>query len=148
MRFLSPSVPLLFFCAVGTRAERSVGELHMAPKVTSTKGSTATTKQLKTSKISAQPRASTLGRYNTWHVEQEYKPQRKISDEELAAAKKMFFALDGDSSGSIDAEELGVMLRSLGQNPTEQELAELIVCIGEARTIERTLHLCLQRLSA
>lgn len=99
----------------------------MAPKSGSAKGSTATGKQLKSSKLSAQPRASSLGRYNTWHVEQEYKPQPKISDEELAAAKKMFFALDGDSSGSIDAEELGVMLRSLGQNPTEKELADLIV---------------------
>jgi hypothetical protein len=44
----------------------------------------------------------------------------------LQAAKSMFFSLDRDSSGSIDAEELGLMLRSLGQNPTDAELEELI----------------------
>ena len=61
-----------------------------------------------------------------WHTT-EYKPPRKISDQELAQARKMFFELDRDASGSIDAEELGFMLKSLGQNPTEEELKDLIV---------------------
>ena len=82
---------------------------------------------LKSSKLS--PSASRpMGRYAEakWHTV-DYKPQRKITDEELTAAKKMFFQLDTDSSGSIEAEELGVMLRSMGQNPTEEQLKELIV---------------------
>lgn len=62
----------------------------------------------------------------TWNT-QEYTPPRKISDQELAQARKMFFELDRDASGSIDAEELGFMLKSLGQNPTDEELRELIV---------------------
>ena len=84
--------------------------------------------QLKTSKIASSQPSRSLGRYNEakWHT-QDYKPQRKISDQELAAARQIFFALDVDASGSIDADELGVMLRSLGQNPTEQELKDLIV---------------------
>ena len=65
-----------------------------------------------------------------WNVT-EYKPPRKISDRELEAARKMFFELDRDGSGSIDAEELGMMLRSLGQNPTEEELIELINSVDE-----------------
>ena len=85
-------------------------------------------KQLKTSKLSSAPPRATIGRYTRdWQISTEYKPQRKISDDELNAAKKMFFALDVDSSGSIDADELGVMLRSLGQNPSEAELKALIV---------------------
>ena len=65
-----------------------------------------------------------------WNVA-EYKPPRKISDKELETARKMFFDLDRDGSGSIDADELGVMLRSLGQNPTEQELKDLIDSVDD-----------------
>jgi len=65
-----------------------------------------------------------------WNVT-EYQPPRKISDKELEAARKMFFELDRDGSGSIDAEELGMMLRSLGQNPTEEELVELINSVDD-----------------
>jgi len=66
-----------------------------------------------------------------WNVTSEYVPPRKISDKELEVARKMFFDLDRDGSGSIDAEELGMMLRSLGQNPTEEELNELIDSVDE-----------------
>ena len=67
-----------------------------------------------------------MGRYTTkWHTV-DYKPQRKITDEELTAAKKMFFQLDTDSSGSIEAEELGVMLPAWVRTDQEQ-LKELIV---------------------
>ena len=67
-------------------------------------------------------------RYNEgakWH-HTAYKPPRRISDEEIAAARKMFFELDRDMSGSIDADELAFMLRSMGQNPTDAEVKELI----------------------
>tara|TARA_B110000046_G_scaffold89240_1_gene97341 strand:+ start:83 stop:415 length:333 start_codon:yes stop_codon:yes gene_type:complete len=106
----------------------------MAPKTGSTGKSGSSQKgQLKTSsKITAtQTRSSISNRYTEakWNIS-DYKPMRKITDEELNAARQIFFALDCDASGSIDAEELGVMLRSLGQNPTEQELKDLIVRWG------------------
>lgn len=66
-----------------------------------------------------------------WTVDANFKPPRKISDRELEAARKMFFELDRDGSGSIDAEELGMMLRSLGQNPSEEELKELIDSVDD-----------------
>ena len=56
-----------------------------------------------------------------WNVT-EYKPPRKISDKELTEARKMFFEMDRDGSGSIDAEELGMMLRSLGQSHSARAL--------------------------
>ena len=43
----------------------------------------------------------------------------------------MFFNLDRDGSGTIDAEELAFMLRSLGQNPTEEEVHELIASVDD-----------------
>ena len=39
--------------------------------------------------------------------------------------------LDRDGSGSISAEELGAMMRGLGQNPSEEELQELIDSVDE-----------------
>lgn len=44
---------------------------------------------------------------------------------------QMFFELDRDGSGSIDADELGMMLRSLGQNPSEQEIKDLIATVDD-----------------
>jgi Ca2+-binding EF-hand superfamily protein len=83
-------------------------------------------------------RGSTLGGANgafvrdpRWVTDVAFKPMKKISDEELEAARKMFFDIDRDGSGSIDCVELGMMLRSLGQNPTEQELKDLIDSVDD-----------------
>ena len=84
-------------------------------------------------RASSMPRTSNykLSGNPKWSVAADYKPPRKISDKELEAARKMFFELDRDGSGSIDAEELGMMLRSLGQNPTDEELRDLIDSVDE-----------------
>ena len=84
-------------------------------------------------RASSMPRTSNykLSGNPKWSVAADYKPPRKISDKELEAARKMFFDLDRDGSGSIDAEELGMMLRSLGQNPTDEELHELIDSVDD-----------------
>ena len=58
-------------------------------------------------------------------------PTRRLTDHELTAARRMFFDLDKDGSGSIDEEELATMLRSLGQNPTEEEVRDLIRSVDE-----------------
>ena len=67
-----------------------------------------------------------------WGVLTLHKLPKKIPDEAMMAAKAMFFSLDRDNSGSIDAVELGVMLRALGQNPTEEELKALIDSVDGA----------------
>ncbi|KOO26831.1 calmodulin [Chrysochromulina tobinii] len=67
-----------------------------------------------------------------WGVQTVHKLPKKIPDEAMMAAKAMFFSLDRDNSGSIDAVELGVMLRALGQNPTEEELKALIDSVDGA----------------
>ena len=40
--------------------------------------------------------------------------------------KEAFSLLDKDGDGTINTKELGILMRSLGQNPTEQELEEII----------------------
>ena len=91
-------------------------------------GKEANSRKLQGSSISGYTRQAKA--VPKWTVS-EYVPPRKISDQELEMARKMFFELDRDGSGSIDAEELGMMLRSLGQNPTEEELKDLIDSVDD-----------------
>ncbi|VDM42555.1 unnamed protein product [Toxocara canis] len=61
-----------------------------------------------------------------------------IHDDELIEYKEAFRLFDKDGDGSISSKELGVAMRSLGQNPTEQELQDMVnqVDIDGSGTIE------------
>ena len=47
-----------------------------------------------------------------------------LSEEELSEIKEVFAMFDKDKSGSVNLKELGCILRTLGQMPTEDELTE------------------------
>ena len=64
-------------------------------------------------------------------VAYKWAPPRKLTDAELQRAREMFYSLDSDGSGAIDVEELETAMRQLGQQPTEQELKELIFAYDE-----------------
>ena len=49
-----------------------------------------------------------------------------MSEEEMTELKAVFKTFDKDGDGTIDVEELGTALRSLGQNPTKEEVKKLI----------------------
>jgi len=44
----------------------------------------------------------------------------------LAEFKEAFSLFDKNGDGSISSKELGIVMRSLGQNPTEAELHDMI----------------------
>ncbi len=50
----------------------------------------------------------------------------EISDFKLKEYREAFENFDKDHNGTISFKELGSMMKSLGQNPTEQELREII----------------------
>eukprot|EP00092_Neocalanus_flemingeri_P017543 GFUD01018981.1.p1 GENE.GFUD01018981.1~~GFUD01018981.1.p1 ORF type:complete len:197 (+),score=79.41 GFUD01018981.1:114-704(+) len=50
----------------------------------------------------------------------------KISDEEIENYKQMFMMFDKDGDGTVSTKELGAVMRSIGSNPTEEELEEMI----------------------
>ncbi|XP_023320702.1 calmodulin isoform X2 [Eurytemora carolleeae] len=49
-----------------------------------------------------------------------------MDEDELEEWKTIFNLFDVDGDQSITGEELGVVLRSMGQNPSEQELEQMI----------------------
>ncbi|XP_068156480.1 calmodulin-related protein 97A [Drosophila tropicalis] len=49
-----------------------------------------------------------------------------LTEEQVAEFKEAFALFDKDDSGSITTRELGTLMRSLGQNPTEAELQDLV----------------------
>ncbi|KAM5556196.1 calmodulin-1-like [Rosa sericea] len=50
----------------------------------------------------------------------------QLPDDQIAEFKHAFSLLDKDGDGSITTKELGTVMRSLGQKPTEEELEVMI----------------------
>lgn len=53
-------------------------------------------------------------------------PYERLSEEQIEEFREAFNLFDKDGDGYICTKELGTCMRSLGQNPTETEIAELI----------------------
>ena len=47
---------------------------------------------------------------------------QNLTEDELSELKEAFSLFDRDGDGTISAKELGTVMRSLGQNPSEDEL--------------------------
>ena len=50
----------------------------------------------------------------------------QLTEEQIAEFKEAFALFDKDGDGTITTKELGTVMRSLGQNPTEAELQDMI----------------------
>ncbi len=50
----------------------------------------------------------------------------QLTEEQIAEFKEAFSLFDRDGDGKITSKELGTVMRSLGQNPTEAELQDMI----------------------
>merc|ERR1712113_575969 len=54
------------------------------------------------------------------------KMAEQLTEEQIAEFKEAFSLFDKDGDGTITTKELGTVMRSLGQNPTEAELQDMI----------------------
>lgn len=50
----------------------------------------------------------------------------QLTEEQIAEFKEAFSLFDKDGDGCITTQELGTVMRSLGQNPTEAELQSMV----------------------
>ncbi|KAJ1348231.1 hypothetical protein KIN20_003488 [Parelaphostrongylus tenuis] len=51
---------------------------------------------------------------------------KQLNEEEIDQFKEAFVLFDKDGNGTISTKELGIAMRALGQNPTEQQILEII----------------------
>ena len=54
------------------------------------------------------------------------KQVEEYTEEQLAEFKEAFSLFDRDGDGTIDADELGTVMRSMGHQPTEEEVEDMI----------------------
>ena len=50
----------------------------------------------------------------------------QITEEQIEEYKEAFSLFDKNGDGYISSKELGIVMRSLGQNPSEAELQDMI----------------------
>lgn len=50
----------------------------------------------------------------------------QYTEEQIAEFKEAFALFDRDGDGTIDSDELGTVMRSLGHQPTEEEIEDMI----------------------
>ena len=50
----------------------------------------------------------------------------QLTEEQIAELKEAFSLFDKDGDGSIATKELGMVMRALGKNPTEEELHNMV----------------------
>ncbi|XP_023234289.1 calmodulin-alpha-like isoform X2 [Centruroides sculpturatus] len=50
----------------------------------------------------------------------------ELTEEQIAELREAFSVFDKDGDGYVTTEELGTVMRSLGQNPTDAELHDMI----------------------
>ena len=49
-----------------------------------------------------------------------------FSEEDKETIRNAFYLFDRDGNGTISADELGTLLRTLGQEPSEAEVEEIL----------------------
>ena len=54
-----------------------------------------------------------------------------LTDEQIAEFKEAFQIFDKEGDGSITTKELGTVMRSLGQNPSDDEIRQMIIDVDE-----------------
>ncbi|ERN19292.1 hypothetical protein AMTRI_Chr09g23040 [Amborella trichopoda] len=52
--------------------------------------------------------------------------KQDLSEEQVASMREAFFLFDTDGDGRIAVSELGVLMRSLGENPTQAQLKDIV----------------------
>ena len=52
--------------------------------------------------------------------------EKVLSAQQISELKEAFQLFDRDGDGTISTDELGIVLRSIGQNPTDKQIEEMI----------------------
>ena len=58
----------------------------------------------------------------------------QLTDEQIAEFREAFLVFDKDGDGTITTKELGTVMRNLGQNPSKDELEEMVNSVDDDGT--------------
>ena len=50
----------------------------------------------------------------------------ELTEEQIQEFKQTFSVFDNDGDGTITTSELGTVMKNLGQNPTKEELTQMV----------------------
>ena len=66
----------------------------------------------------------------------------QLTEEQIAEFKEAFSLFDKDGDGTITTKESGTVMRSLGQNPTEAELQDMINEVdADGKNVYSAIHI-------
>ena len=63
-----------------------------------------------------------------------FEVSNNLTEEEQEKVKEKFLLFDADGNGSINKQELGDVLRYMGQNPTEAEVQQMLLTLDKDGT--------------
>ena len=66
---------------------------------------------------------------------------KNLTEEQKTEAKEAFQLVDKEGSGSIKTKEVGIVLRALGHNPSEEELEKLLAGKDDSVTLNDFLEM-------
>ena len=67
--------------------------------------------------------------------------EKKLTKIQMDDYREVFTFFDRDKDDAISSDEVGVVIRSCGRNPTEEELAEIVKNIDEKQRGRDDLYL-------
>ncbi|OWF35746.1 calmodulin-like isoform X3 [Mizuhopecten yessoensis] len=74
----------------------------------------------------------------------------QLTKEQITEFKETFLLFDSDGDGTITTKELGTVMRSLGQNPTDADLHDMVALVDSdgngSIDFDEFLHLVAKRL--
>lgn len=66
---------------------------------------------------------------------------KNLTEEQKIEAKEAFQLVDKEDSGSIKTKEVGIVLRALGHNPSEEDLEKLLAGRDDSVTLNDFLEM-------
>ena len=66
---------------------------------------------------------------------------KRLTEEQKTEAEEAFQLVDKESSGAIKTKEVGIVLRSLGHNPSEEDLEKLLAGKEDKVTLNEFLEM-------
>ena len=105
---------------------RDARNIYKPPGIKARPEESPHTQNLSNGKLAANKDAASSYKHNCYAHSIHALQAEQLTKEQIAEFKEAFTLFDKNGDGTITTKELGTVMRSLGQNPTEAELQDMI----------------------